>query len=371
MSNSSFITPRNRAAAASEEAFKKRVQTSMPSDSTTVVVFTDPISESLPELNGDYYLVRVYSEGGHHSHLLDPRQASNKEEFRRRVLQLPQATLEADNEFVSQLTNLSIWKAFVVGEKKNLFSLISVERTSSYSMNFTEDGSISKLMKNGSSVGGKEKLSEFKREEGQTIEFTYDEDKKVDLEKPHYKSFFEELKKRLSETSFEAKSININSLTRTANSQARAMVSTRFYGSKKTLDEFRSWVETTYKDGVAKREIKQIVNKDWTDPMALRDALEAQIQNQISRGIYISKHLQSGAADLRTNNLSFSDVKILLEVLKQMKNDGWTSFYNWEHVWDYVKNQPQKGEAKREAEGSFNKNEHIHLQLTKSINPGE
>lgn len=356
MSNSNFITPRNRAAAASEEAFKKRVQTSIPSDSTNVVVFTDPTTEGMPELSGGYYVVRVYSEGGHHSHLLDPREATNKQEFRRRVLQLPQATLEADHESVSSLTNLSIWKAFAVGEKKNLFSLISVERLSSYSMNFSEDGSISKIM---GKSGNKAKLSSVKRAEGAEIQYTYSDSKKDDLQKPQYSKFFEELKKRLTASSFSANKIQINSLTRDAASQARAMTGGRFNGPS-DFSKFRSWVFDTYKgDGQKNSSIRKLVDsKTWQSKQELDTELTTLFQGFVDKGLMTGGHFTSSAADLRTNDLSFEDVMIIKEVLKDMKNDKLISSHNWEGIEDVKGNL-----EKRKIQGVFRGDEHLHIDL--------
>jgi len=363
MTNANYITPENRAAAAAEEAFKLRNQSKL-SDSIKVVVYSDYTTESPPSIASGTIIVRAMSLGGHHDHLKDPNTCQSSEEARKEILKMYQATIEADNPYVSQLINGSTWKAFKVGP--NLITLISPEKPSIAAIQGVPAGTI-----NSFNSGNKAKLSSVKRTEGSNVEMIYNTKSATlnrDMQKKHYSNFFKELTKRLSESAFTSSTYKVNSLTRTPTQQANAMINGRF-GNGKPLSFLRSWFDSTYGKSYQNLEMRKVIfDKEWTDPAELKTALATRIQELINDGYFKKGHGTGFAVDLRTNNLSFSDVKILLSVLATMKSENLVTYYSWEGVTTL---KGGGGEEKRRVQGVFDSNEHIHLSINKAFFEGE
>jgi hypothetical protein len=372
MSKNNLVTPINRAAAAAEREFKESNQTKL-SDAMTVVVFSNYEVEAVPEpTTSDLIIVRAYEADEHHSHFLDPTKLSG-DARRKEVLKGYLASIEANNPNVSQLVNGSTWNAI-----KTSPTMIRLLNPVSSVVFFT-DASGNRIAKSFDGSGSsaefaerKAKLSKYPREAGANVKVVYKSTYvESEAKTKNYPKFIEELVKRLSKTSFSNSTIRVNSLTRNPSSQAAAMVDTRFGGSSgRSLSFFRAWVDRTYgSGGPASKGLQKVVDgTEWTNQSDLKAALTALFKEQVSKNIYISDHLVSGAIDLNSNQLSYNDVKTVLGVLKQMKIDGWLTYYNWEGVSDI---DEFDGEAKRQREGVFDNNEHIHLNIFKGSAPGE
>lgn len=190
----------------------------------------------------------------------------------------------------------------------------------------------------------------------------------------HFRSFFDEFRKRLQATNFTSTSIKVNSLYRDGVGQARAMVKGRFKGDSDSLAYFRSWYLKTYTSAKSDKQIyNTIFGTEWKDPTKLITALGAIYQRRIDAGYYKNKNSHSSlrSIDINTNKQPYSNVIIMLEVLESMKKDGIVKYYNWEEVWDHVKNNREVGLTKRRNEGVFQPNEHIHLGLVAGPHEGE
>jgi hypothetical protein len=372
MSKNNLVTPINRAAAAAEREFKESNQTNL-SDAMTVVVFSNYEVEDVPEpTTSDLIIVRAYEADEHHSHFLDPTKLSG-DARRKEVLKGYLASIEANNPNVSQLVNGSTWNAI-----KTSPTMIRLLNPVSSVVFFT-DASGNRIAKGFDGSGRsaefaekKAKLSKFPRDAGTNVKFVY-KSSYVESESKtkSYPKFLEELNKRLSKTSFSNSTVQVNSLTRNPSSQAAAMVNGRFGGkSGRPLSFFRAWVDRTYGSTkpAAKQAQKLIDGTEWANASDLKSALTTLFTKQVSVGLYISSHLKSGAIDFNSNQLSYNDVKVFLDVLKKMKVDGWLTYYNWEGVSDVKKFD---GEAKRQREGVFDYNEHIHINITSGGTPGE
>lgn len=367
-----------------EEDFKKMVQTTMPPDVFSGMAFLDHKTQSLAaEGPGvlttglsataaeNFLTCRVYSLDGHHDGIDNPLSVKTELEYETAINASFNGAIRLDHQELASLTNGSVWKCTLKG---GMVTLDAVEQRTSFVFNPNKRA---ELVNQGPSTsaqsahqgGGKQPQIEYKRPENTRVELRFKSNSlKTQAGQTQYKIFFDTFVTRLSLTNFSNTFVQVNSLKRTPSSQAAAMVSSRF-GNGKSLENFRGWFKNTYKSygtkGTAANGCWQIIKKSWTSPQGLRTALTAEIQRQVTRGQYISKHLRAGAIDLNTNVQTFNDVKIMLEVAKEMK-PYIVSFYNWEGVSDKA-----GGENKRKTQGVYNYNEHLHLNLTNTGTGGE
>jgi hypothetical protein len=93
------------------------------------------------------------------------------------------------------------------------------------------------------------------------------------------------------------KTITVTSGTRTASSQAEAMHG-KLAGGDKLAD---------YTDQTSAKEIKKVYDEGVAAKKPRADvikAMAAEIEKQIRKGKYISKHLKAGAVDVRSKDMS-------------------------------------------------------------------
>lgn len=96
------------------------------------------------------------------------------------------------------------------------------------------------------------------------------------------------------------KDIVVTSGTRTSQSQAEAMYAKLAGGDKLTVYKNQSAakeIKKAYDDGQVSKKSKAQIIKD----------IKTVIDKQISRNVYISKHLKKGAVDIRSRDMSASE----------------------------------------------------------------
>jgi len=367
-----------------EEDFKTMVQTTTPPNPFSGLVFVDHETQSLATNSTqtltaglsstaaeNFFTCKVYSLDGHHDGIDNPISVKTESEYRTAVNASFNGVIRIDHENLKDLSNGSVWKCTLKG---GMVTLDTVEQRTSFTFNPNKRAQLvnqgpSTSAQNAHQGGGKQPQIEYQRPENARIELRFKANSlKTQASQIQYKTFLDTFIIKLSLTNFSNTFVTVNSLKRSPASQASAMVDTRFYGSAETMKNFRVWYKDNYTSygtrGTASHGLWQIIKKTWTSPQGLKKALTAEIKKQVAKGQYISKHLRAGAVDLNTNKQTFDDVKIMLEVVKEMK-PYLVSYYKWESV------STASLQAKRKKDGVYNTNEHLHVNLTNTGTGGE
>lgn len=105
------------------------------------------------------------------------------------------------------------------------------------------------------------------------------------------------------------KKIVVTSGTRTAQSQAEAMYSKLAGGDNLAVYSNQSAarkIKEIFEKGIAAKKKKDVLIKE----------IKAEIDNQIKKGVYISKHLKKGAIDIRSRDMNMSEREQLKKAAK-------------------------------------------------------
>ena len=166
-------------------------------------------------------------------------------------------------------------------------------------------------------------------------------------------NFITLLVERLKNKGF-TKGLVVTSLTRTASQQIGAIIS--------QVKEDPTWFNNKYKANAFKpyrSVIKAELDKgeaNWSP-----SKMEQEVKNAMQEGIYMSKHLRSGAFDIRTKDFDYTTAKVVIDEVKLMKKEkvGAVTFAAWEKVED----NKQREEKRKAGTVKFIKYEHIHVSL--------
>lgn len=343
-SQSQLLNPKDKMAAKVDRDFKKAVQKELPTNFDVVVYCDfeteDPTSSEEPAFFNtsnpfsvsNFKFFRARSLAGHHDHIIDPSIIKNKNQREALISSHFQAKIRIDHPNISQAQNGSIWNCTYVGGE--LVQLNNVVQPGAFV--FTEEGS--KIMGPNGTFASGAKTPLGNRKSTEPVEIKFKEDRKSLIDQATrnpYKDFLPLLSQKLADLGFSRNAVVVTSMFRGPVAQVSAMMGARIkQGSSSSYREFLSWLETTYKDTRESREVKNIVKeKDWSsDVSGLKAKLVAKVTEQYNARRYLSNHMVSGAMDLRTNDVTWSDVLIMKEALKQLKSEGHVRQYQMENT---------------------------------------
>lgn len=351
-------------------------------DTFDAYVFVDPETESMAGaikagaefyVNGGRAFCRVYNEDFFDASRTSPLDAKTKAEFKHSINGCPQGSIRFDHPDISAVTNGSTW---VCRKNGAMIDLISLKSADGFSFNEATAG----VGRNSFNSGKKMPLGGRMGSATIEVKFADDANMRSQLAQfPHYKTFLDEFTKRLSQTAFSQPSVMVNSMFRSATDQARAMARTRYYGTPATYNSFLAWFKSEYGgEGRDSKPVLKVIESNKTSSASeMETAIANELKKQVAKGRYLSKHMRNGAFDFQTRKSAMSDVQLMLDVLKEMKN-SFVTFYNWEGVWSYNtgnENDSREvrkaaGLAKRRQDGAIS-NEHIHLNLKTTGSGGE
>jgi hypothetical protein len=341
-SQSQLLNPKDKMAAKVDRDFKKAVQKELPTNFDVVVYCDfeteDPTSSEEPAVFNtsnpfsvsNFKFFRARSLAGHHDHMIDPSIIKNKNQREAIISSHFQAKIRIDHPNISQAQNGSIWNCTYVGGE--LVQLNHVVQPGAFV--FTEEGS--KIMGPNGTFANGTKTPLGNRKQNEPVEIKFKENRRSLINqaaKNPYKDFMPLLSKKLADLGFSRNTVVVTSMFRGPAGQVAAMMGERIkQGNSTSYKEFLSWLGGNYKGSLGD-EVRAIVKeKDWSvDVEGLRKKLVAKVTEQYNAGRYLSKHMASGAMDLRTNDVAWSDVQIMLEALKQLQSDGFVTFYQIEN----------------------------------------
>ncbi len=385
-SQNQILTPYDRLSRRLDNLFKVENQVQAP-DAFDAYIFVDHVTEEIARTarsevgsstNAAGILkCRVFDENFYHAGQSSPLDAKTTKEYESAINGCSEGYVRGDHPNLASLANGSIWTCTMKGQT---IQLLTLSRATAFSFNPTTgrvEGSTGGAM-GAMNNGRKEPVGN--RPDGSKIEVAYaaPNSMKAQVDQyPHYRVFLDTFVTKLAQTAFSQNQIVVNSMYRSPVDQARAMAGSRYHGPNSYVS-FYAWFTQEYGDGPLAREVGKVIidNKTATSSAAMQTALVKVIQNQANRNKYLSKHMQNGAFDFQTKNFSIADVNLMLDVLGEMK-PHLVTYYNWEGVWSYPlgrnKTPAEKkaaGLAKRKADGKI-ANEHIHLNVNRTTNPGE
>lgn len=163
-------------------------------------------------------------------------------------------------------------------------------------------------------------------------------------------NFITLLTERLRNKGF-SKDLVVNSTTRTPQQQIAAVTkqvknNPKWFDNKYTSNSFSSY----------RKVIKAELDKgptQWSTAI-----MEREVQKAMQNGIYMSKHLKSGAFDIQTSLFDYATANTVVEEIKSMISEGvgGVTFVDWENV---------SGDnlALRKSGSSAIYGEHIHVGL--------
>ena len=343
-SQNQILTPYDRLQRRLEKLFIMENQAQAP-DTFDAYIFVDHLTEEIARTarsnvesstdSSGILKCRVYDERFYHAGQPSPLEAKTAEDYKIAINGCSEGYVRGDHPNLASLANGSIWTCTKKGQT---IQLLSLSQASSFSFN-PQSGKVE-----GKAGGAKEAMEDGtkiplgNRTSEQLVEIKFKEDRASLIsqsKKNPYKDFLPELSKKLAELGFSHTSVTVTSMFRGPAGQVAAMMGSRIkQGDSSSYDSFKAWVDKTYKKSSISGEIKAIVaEKDWSvDVKGLRTRLLAKVTEQYNAGKYLSKHMVSGAVDLRTNDLAWSDVQIMLESLKQLKASGLVTSYQIENA---------------------------------------
>ena len=374
-SQNQLLRPEDRLALRMESEFKTRNQQQFP-DPFDAYVFIDHITEeivrssrsdiaastttSLANSDGSAMAkCRVFDQNFYHIGQNNPLEAKSKLEYQSAINQCQEGYIRIDHADIQNLTNGSIWSCTM---KDQTIQLLSLVQASAFSFNESAGRVLG-----GPSDAFRERvkglLGTNPRIPGSTVEISFSRDSaslKRQAKTFPYKDFLPILSQKLTDSGYSQATVTVTSMFRGPVGQVNAMMGGRItQGSKESYNGFVAWLNLNYK-GRLGDEVRAIVaEKEWhTDVKGLKERLVAKVTEQYNRRDYLSTHMESGAIDLKTKNLMWSDVQIILASLKQLKKEGHVKMYQIENKRSNL-NAPPSGP------------EHIHLTLTTKGGPGE
>lgn len=342
-SQNQILTPYDRLSRRLDNLFKMENQTPAP-DTFDAYIFVDHITEeaartarsevdSTTEPVTGFLKCRVFDENFHHAGQMSPIDAKTVGEYQLAINGCSEGYVRADHPNLGSLVNGSIWTCSMKGQT---IQLLSLSQASAFTFN-PQSGQVE-----GKPDGAKESLNNGTkipvgdRPSGTMVEIKFKNNRASlinQAKKNPYKDFLPELSKKLTELGFSASIVVVTSLFRGPVAQVAAMMGGRIeQGSSASYNGFVEWLEGNYKGSLG-NEVRAIVKeKDWSsDVEGLRTKLIAKVTEQYNAGKYLSNHMVGGAIDLRTNDVAWSDVQIMLESLKQLKTSGFVKFYQLEN----------------------------------------
>jgi len=306
----------------------------------------------------DYYYYRARSLAGQHDHFAPPESATTEEEYERLRSVLYQGIVQRTADDLLPQTG-DVYNATFLGA--NLVSLDEKVRTTSILTSFGQGSGARSSFSSGNNIA--RILANYKTDgsSGIALKFANSQARKDynDATKSYYKSSIDKLLAELKPLGFLADSITINSTTRTATSQVNAMIGTRY---AKGSDFFINWFTTNYKAAV-QNALLPTIEANLQSESKLRTAMIAKVKDMKSNGILASTHMKSGAMDVKSNDLKYSDCVIVEQAMANLKTKGVITYGVWEGVANV---KGFDGKQRRKAIGVFDSDEHFHITLVLS-----
>lgn len=297
---------------------------------------------------------RVYNED-YHSSMINPIDAKTRKDYEEAINSCSEALLRSDHPDLPKLANGSIWQCTRQGQTVQLLTL-----ESDVAFSFTPRGN------NNSNQSGaqasfnssrKTTVGSAPRNTNNRVEIKFKENRSSLInqsKKFPYKDFLPVLEDAISKSNFSQAAIVITSMFRGPVAQVNAMMGGRiFQGDSASYQSFKKWAKQYgTRPGYGKDIQDVIAEKDWsTDVAGLKSKLTATVTEQYNAGRYISKHMEYGALDIRTNDLKWSDVETILSVLSGLQSAGHVKRYQIENKRSTPNSTPPSAE-------------HIHFSLT-------
>jgi len=372
-SQNQLLRPEDRLALRMESEFKTRNQKQFP-DPFDAHVFIDHITEEVVRSSRSDVAsstttslantkataiakCRVFDQNFYHAGQTNPLNAKSRAEYQSAINQCQEGYIRIDHADIQNLTNGSIWSCTM---KDQTIQLLSLVQASAFSFNESA-GRVLGGPSDAFRKGIKGLLGTNPRIPGSMVQIAYSSNGLKDqAKKIPYNDFLPILAKKLTDLNYSQATVGITSMFRGPVAQVNAMMGGRItQGSKESYNGFVAWLNSNYK-GRLGNEVRDIVaEKEWhTDVKGLKERLVAKVTEQYNRRDYLSTHMESGAIDLKTRNLRWPDIEIMLESLKQLKKEGHVKMYQIENKRSNL-NEPPSGP------------EHIHLTLTTKGGPGE
>ena len=372
-SQNQLLRPEDRLALRMESEFKTRNQKQFP-DPFDAHVFIDHITEEVVRSSRSDVAsstttslantkataiakCRVFDQNFYHAGQTNPLNAKSRAEYQSAINQCQEGYIRIDHADIQNLTNGSIWSCTM---KDQTIQLLSLVQASAFSFNESA-GRVLGGPSDAFRKGIKGLLGTNPRIPGSMVQIAYSSNGLKDqAKKIPYNDFLPILAKKLTDLNYSQATVGITSMFRGPVAQVNAMMGGRItQGSKESYNGFVAWLNSNYK-GRLGNEVRDIVaEKEWhTDVKGLKERLVAKVTEQYNRRDYLSTHMESGAIDLKTKNLRWPDIEIMLESLKQLKKEGHVKMYQIENKRSNL-NEPPSGP------------EHIHLTLTTKGGPGE
>ena len=377
-SQNQLLNPKDRLALRVEAEFKLRNQQQYP-DPFDAHIFIDheteevvrsartKVASNTSEVRGTnapssaILKCRVYNEDFYHTGQENPLEAKSMPEYKAAINQCQEGYIRADHVDLPNLVNGSIWSCTMKGQTIQVLSLVQATA-------FSFSPSLGKIVSSPSAAfgsGTKRPLGANPRaaQSEVKIEFKRNSPSLINQSKKFpYVDFLPLLSKKLSSNGYSQVAVVVTSMFRGPTDQVNAMMSGRIsQGDSQSYNSFKAWSIKNYgyRPGYGAEVQAIIAEKDWsTDVAGLKSKLISKITEQYNAGRYISNHMESGAIDLRTNDLNWSDVEIILKSLGELKAEGPVKKYQIEN--------------KRKMDGSYIPSaEHVHFSLASKGGPGE
>lgn len=377
-SQNQLLRAEDRLALRIESEFKTRNQQQFP-DPFDAYVFIDHITEEIvrssrsstpastttsASANGKLTSIlkcRVFDQNFYHAGQNNPLDAKSKAEYQSAINQCQEGYIRIDHADVQNLTNGSIWSCTI---KDQTIQLISLVQASAFSFS-PSAGRVVGGPADAFRSGKKSLLGTNPRTPGSTVEIKFKNNSSSLInqsKKFPYKDFLPIFAKKLTDSGYSQSYIVATSMFRGPAAQVSAMMGGRIsQGDSESYNSFKAWSIKNYgyTPGYGAEVQTIIAEKDWSaDVAGLKSKLVTKVTEQYNAGRYISNHMESGAMDLRTNDMKWSDVQIVLASLKELKAAG--------HVRKY-----QLENARADESSTPPSPEHIHFSLTSKGGPGE
>lgn len=372
-SQNQLLKAEDRLALRLESEFKTRNQQQFP-DPFDAYVFIDHITEGVVRsvrsnagsststgATTSILKCRVFDQNFYHASQNNPLDAKSKVEYEASINQCQEGYIRVDHADVQNLTNGSIWSCTI---KDQTIQLISLVQAAAFSFNPSE-GRVVGGPSAAFASGSKRPLGTNPRTPGSAVEIKFKENRSSLINQSKafpYKDFLPIFAKKLTDSGYSQSSIVATSMFRGPTDQVNAMMGGRIsQGDSQSYNSFKAWSIKNYgyRPGYGAEVQTIIAEKDWsTDVAGLKSKLISKVTEQYNAGRYISNHMESGAIDVRTNDMLWSDVQIVLASLKELKAAG--------HVRKY-----QIENARADESSTPPSPEHIHFSLTSKGDPGE
>lgn len=344
-SQNQILTPYDRLSRRLENLFKVENQGQRP-DPFEAFIFIDHITEETvrnartnvadsAEPTTGTITCRVYDQNFYHANQDSPLDAKTTADYQIAINGCSEGYIRADHPNLASLANGSKWTCTMKGQTIQLLSLSQASQFSFNPQSGRVEGASSGGAKEAILTGSKQRVGDRASDQLVEVRFKNNASSLTNQAKKNpYKDFIPALSKKLSDLNFSQSFVVVTSMFRGPVDQVNAMMGGRIkQGSTSSYNGFVTWMKSNYK-GTLGQELRAIVNeKDWSSDVAgLKAKLIAKVTEQYNAGRYLSKHMVSGAMDLRTNDLPWPDVQIMMESLKQLKAQGLVTSYQIENA---------------------------------------